>query len=212
MGDDKPKKGWRKWAAMASAAVVFTVGGFVTGATTKLGERTADTLWPVGTTATTAQDNCGRTVAERRAGEEYVVVSVSPHDEQCWSSNLADLQAGDLVDVAIGWRNYTGDVVNNVTLRADLGDDLSLVPSTTTWKAGDNDEKSATSDSVIRGGVNVGSYANGATAVVRFTAQLSPQFVPACGLSMIGVFAQSVNAPSPSNGWRAASLTFNRGC
>lgn len=211
--DTKTSWGWKRWSAMVLAAVTFAVGGFAAGALTRIGERAADIMWPEPDIVSEETDPDCLRGPSGRVGEEYVYLSVSPHKEDCWSATVTDIEPGDMVDVAIIWRNNTEETVEDVTLRAYLPEDLLLVPSTTEYQiSGMAEPRPAPSDTVATEGINFGDLESKAQAWVTFTVQIDADTDLVCGLSILGIYGQSAYSAPPYNDWQPAGITFNRSC
>jgi uncharacterized repeat protein (TIGR01451 family)/LPXTG-motif cell wall-anchored protein len=92
-----------------------------------------------------------------------------------WNENIA-VNPGDSVDYLITYRNTGNTTLYNVTISDTLPGNVSYIAGTTYV----NDAK--TNDSIVNGGINIGTYTAGSTAYVRFSALVATNdALPTCG-------------------------------
>ena len=106
-----------------------------------------------------------------------------------WSADAITVQPGDKIDYQIGYVN-TGEVVqNNVIVKDQIPSLVTYVEGTTTLKNTNNPTGNGaivSSNGVVSGGINIGSYAPGANAYVRFTATVpTNEQLPKCGENIL---------------------------
>lgn len=89
-----------------------------------------------------------------------------------WANDIT-VKAADKVDYIIRYKN-TGNVTQeNVVVKDQLPAGVTYVAGTTVLANGNNPDGKAINDDVTTKGVNIGTYAPGASAWVRFSAQVA---------------------------------------
>lgn len=89
-----------------------------------------------------------------------------------WTDNL-DVKIGDELEYQIYYENKSNDNQYDVMLRDVLPNNVEYVPGSTRIWNGSYDGATATTDNLVNEkGINIGSYAPGANAYVRFNAKV----------------------------------------
>ncbi len=106
-----------------------------------------------------------------------------------WSSEAITVQPGQKIDYQIGYMN-TGDVTHdNVIVKDQIPSLVTYVEGSTTLKNANNptgNGAAVSSNGIVKGGINIGSYAAGANAYVRFTAIVpTNDQLPKCGENIL---------------------------
>lgn len=106
-----------------------------------------------------------------------------------WSSEAISVQPGQKIDYQIGYTN-TGEVTHdNVIVKDQIPSLVTYVAGSTTLKNTNNPNgngASVSSNGVVSGGINIGSYAAGSNAYVRFTATApTNDQLPKCGENIL---------------------------
>lgn len=92
-----------------------------------------------------------------------------------WSTDAIEAKPGQKVDYQIGYKNTGEAVQSNVTVKDTLPAGVTYEANTTTLKNAQHSEGNGfklTTNTVATTGENIGNYAPGANAYVRFTATL----------------------------------------
>lgn len=145
-------------------------------------------------------------------GEQYLRVLLSKQGDNCWRAGLNGAKGDDSVDVLMQWRNWTGTQVDDVTIAAVLGDAYDYQPGSARWfSAGEPDGVEAPDD-LFAGGINIGSYGDGANAYVLFTVRLDADFTPECGLQAQPVYALLPATKDVPDTWSTAVALTDRRC
>lgn len=101
-----------------------------------------------------------------------------------WTNDL-DVKVGDEVEYQIEYTNKSNDVQNHVVIRDVLPSNLEYIPgSTKVWNGNHPNGVTLTTDAIVDGGVDIGSYNAGANAIVRFRAKVVDTDL-ACGGNML---------------------------
>lgn len=123
-------------------------------------------------------------------------------------SESVNVKPGDKVDYRIKYKN-TGTVQqDNVIIKDNLPQGMTYVPGTTyvSNKNTNNQWSKVDSDEVVKGGINVGSYAPGGAAYVKFTAVADGT----CGVTTL-VNSASANTENGSKSG-TANVVVNKEC
>lgn len=97
-----------------------------------------------------------------------------------------EVKVGDSVDYLISYKNTGTTMQNNVVLKDTLPQGLSYVSHSTYVSNSANPDGlllDAQSDTVTTTGVNIGNYAPGATAYIKFTAKVTNAKQLVCGVN-----------------------------
>ncbi len=110
-------------------------------------------------------------------------------------SESVSVKPGDKVDYRIKYKNVGTVQQDNVIVKDNLPKGMKYVPGTTyvSNKKTDNKWSKVDSDELVKGGINVGSYAPGGAAYVKFTAVAEG----ACGVDTL-VNSASANTENGS--------------
>ena len=155
---------------------------------------------------------CETGSAAQTDGEQFLEIQLSQSEEDCWQTALDGVNPGDEFDVLVRWRNWTGQRVDDTTIRAYLADGLVFVAGTATWHNATHPDGLAVVGDLFGTGINVGSYMNSANAYILFTARMSETFDVPCGFAVTAVAAQLPTLPAPENDWPTAGLVTNARC
>ena len=127
-----------------------------------------------------------------------------------WGEN-AKVNPGDLVDYMISYKN-TGTVVqNNVAVYDTLPQGVTYVAGTTYLANGSNPSGVKIGDGITGSGINIGNYATGATAYVKFTANVGANDqLPACGINTLDNIAKIITDYGTKTD--TATVTVGKAC
>lgn len=141
-----------------------------------------------------------------------ITKQVAKSGETAYSESVA-VTPGSKVDYKIKYKN-TGTVQqDNVTIKDVLPAGVTYVPGSTylSNSVTNNQWSKVDNDSIVAGGLNIGSYAPGAAAYLKFTATVaSNDKLPACGMNTL-VNKATANT---QNGGKSdtANVTVNKTC
>jgi uncharacterized repeat protein (TIGR01451 family) len=100
-----------------------------------------------------------------------IIKQVRVTGTETWhTANTAE--PGDSVDYKITFRNEGNTQLNNVVIRDNMPPYVTYIPGTTRVYTPTRTDGYSVADGVTGAGVNIGNYAVGSAAVVRFSAQL----------------------------------------
>ena len=88
-----------------------------------------------------------------------------------WNTQV-EANIGDEVEIQIQYRNISEDTQENVMIKNILPSNLEYVAGSTLLYNSKYDGASVDQDSVVTTGINIGNYAAGANAYIRFTAKV----------------------------------------
>lgn len=126
-----------------------------------------------------------------------------------WVDELNDVKIGDELEYQIAYRNTgTVDQMNVMVIDA-LPANIEYIPGTTKLWNADIDGATNREDTIMTTGVNIGNYAPGANAYIRFRAKVVDNTL-ACGSNTLNNWAKaSVNDLVLQD---FASVTLNKDC
>lgn len=134
----------------------------------------------------TSEDDCEGYVRFRFVADQpnfVVSQAVAPTDSDSPGNGMR-FEAGTRVTYKIRYQNTGTTQQNNVVLKEELPDGFRYVRGSTNVATGSTDGKwKKTDDGVTQDGINVGSYAPGGGAYVKFTALLPDGKHQDCGLT-----------------------------
>lgn len=105
---------------------------------------------------------------------------VSKHGASQWTDNYT-AEPGETVDYLLKYKNTSTIQQDDVTLRDTLPANMTYVAGSTTYANSKFPSGTAASDNVTTTGINIGSYAAGANAWVKFSAKVSGTEALPCG-------------------------------
>lgn len=109
-----------------------------------------------------------------------------------WVENYA-AKPGETVDFLINYKNTGETVMNNVVIKDTLPAGMTYVAGSTIMANGSYPNGTTVSDNVTKDGINIGSYAPGANAWVRFSAKVADNDkLPVCGTNTLKNVAKVV--------------------
>lgn len=108
-----------------------------------------------------------------------------------WSYTLEDAKVGDLVEYQIQYKNTSNknETHNNVMIKDILPNNMEYVAGSTKLYNAKYNGATVNQDTVVTTGINIGNYAKGANAYVRFTAKVVDKSL-ACGSNTLVNWAQ----------------------
>lgn len=127
-----------------------------------------------------------------------------------WNENIA-VNAGDKVDYLITYKNTGTTTQNDVIISDVLPKGLTYVNGTTYLVNSTNPNGLKVSDNIVTaGGINIGNYNSGATAYVKFTAEVSSADKFNCGTNTI----TNTGSVRTNNGTKTdpATVTVTKTC
>lgn len=114
-------------------------------------------------------------------GEQYVEVLLRHDEAGCWAATLTDVSPGDVFQMMIHYRNFTGEKQEGVALRAALPEEFAYVPGSTEIVNSSTDgEWVPEIDGIASTGVVVGSYLNGGNVALKFEVRMNPSMSIPC--------------------------------
>ncbi len=127
-----------------------------------------------------------------------------------WVESYA-AKPGETVDFVVTYKNTGNITQENVVIKDTLPAGLSYVNGSTVLANGSNPTGKPISDNVTKGGVNIGAYAPGVSAWVRFSAKVADNAgLTTCGANTIHNVASVVTgAGTKTDG---ADVTVNKTC
>ncbi|TKJ96723.1 hypothetical protein PlfCFBP13513_14965 [Plantibacter flavus] len=171
------------------------------------------TLTP--TPAPSATSSCSTEWGEEEwsaaeAGRQIVEIRVSAHGASCWSERLP-LDDSKTFDVLVRYGNFTDEIVEDVSIEGWMPRGVELVAATTYVANTANPEGLLLDDdSILDGGINIGSYSPRAAAYVNFTVKVTSDFVPqTCD---VGMFAAGARQILPKITWSTAGVLTEGSC
>lgn len=123
-----------------------------------------------------------------------------------------DVKPGDTVNYRIEFKNTGNNKLNNVNIKDRLPSNMSLVPGTVKIlnAANPNGATVKDGDSIIAGGINIGSYTPGSNALVVFSAKVTNN-LPSCGKNiMVNTAIAQPEGEAPKED--TADVTSSREC
>ena len=126
-----------------------------------------------------------------------------------WEKSEA-VSAGDSVDYLITYNNTGTTDQNDVVINDILPAGISYVDGTTFVANDTNPDGIPVSDNITKGGINIGNYAAGANAYVKFTAKVAAEKDLTCGVNTIRNLAKA----ETNNGTKSdtADVTVDKKC
>jgi uncharacterized repeat protein (TIGR01451 family)/LPXTG-motif cell wall-anchored protein len=121
------------------------------------------------------------------------------------------LNAGDSVDYLVTYKNTGTTVQNNVVINDILPAGVSYTNGSTYVANGTNPSGILVGDNVTKGGINIGNYAPGAAAYIKFSAKVTAnEYLPVCGPNTL----RNVAKAQTNNGTKqdTADVTVNKSC
>lgn len=106
-----------------------------------------------------------------------------------WTDSLTTAKVGDTVEYQIAYENTGTEIQENVMILDKLPANLEYIPGTTRLWNSNVDGAVDRGDTITTVGVNIGSYAPGANAYVRFRAKVVDESL-ACGSNTINNWAK----------------------
>jgi len=123
--------------------------------------------------------------AQFAEGENYSLTKqVSAHGKNQWSTNY-QAQPGETVDYLLSYKNTGTTTENNVVLSDALPKNVSLVNGSTYVANTANPNGLLVGDEITTTGINIGNYAPGATAYVKFSAVVGKASDLTCGVNKL---------------------------
>jgi len=129
-----------------------------------------------------------------------------------WKESI-DAKAGEEVDYRIEYKNSGTTVQNNVVIKDVLPQGVTYVDGSTSISNASSDFKwrASTNNEVTKGGLNIGNYAAGGGAFVKFTAKMpSNDSLKACGTNTL-VNKATVETDNGNKG-DTANVVVNKEC
>lgn len=118
----------------------------------------------------------------------WVNVTVAMPGAPCWQPTVSVQQTSARVEVLAEYRNVSDGPQNEVSVRALLAEGLSLVPATTeVYNAVHPDGTLLDNNKLDDNGENLGTYAAGTNAFVKFEVELPVETDTPCGSTDYGV-------------------------
>ena len=120
-----------------------------------------------------------------------------------------DAKSGETVDFIVRYKNTGSVTQENVVVKDTLPKDLSYVAGSTKLANGSYPDGKVVSDNVITKGINIGTYAPGASAWVRFSAKVNAKSELECGVNTL----KNVASVTTGNGTKSddASVVVDNG-
>jgi uncharacterized repeat protein (TIGR01451 family) len=120
--------------------------------------------------------------------------------------HVSNFQAGQKVDYKINYFNSGTTQQNDVVIKVELRDGLTFVKGSTKIATSNTGNRwsPVEHDNLITRGINIGSYAPGGNAYLKFTAQLPTNGSLECGFQS----ATNVARAETNNGTKSSELTI----
>lgn len=139
-----------------------------------------------------------------------VTKQVRKAGETTWVESVAS-KPGETVEYLVTYKNTGTTQQNDVVINDILPKGVSYVAGTTVLKNTTNPNGLTVSDNITKGGINIGNYASGAAAYVKFSGKIdSNDSLPTCGANTL----QNIAKAQTNNGTKqdTADVTVNKDC
>ncbi len=136
--------------------------------------------------------------------------SVSKHGDNKWVENYT-AQPGETVDYLIEYKNTGSTQQDDVVLKDKLPAGMEYVAGSTKFGTKEQPNGAQASDNITKDGINIGSYAGGASTWAMFSAKVADNDqLPECGVNTL----HNVARAEIDEGYKedSADVTVNRIC
>lgn len=107
-----------------------------------------------------------------KTGDFTVEKSVRKTGTKGWVKSV-DAKKGEKVDYQIEFKNTGETQLNDVVIADQLPNGVKIVPGSVYLKNASNQKPLNITDSLVKGGVNIGHYTAGSNALLKFTAEVT---------------------------------------
>jgi hypothetical protein len=142
----------------------------------------------------------------------YVELAVAMPGGSCWDKEVGIDKTSSRIELLVQYQNLSGVGQEDVNVRAVFPDGVTLVPATTElYNSRHSDGLLLDNNSVDNEGENIGTYADGANAFLRYEAQLPLETDTPCGSSTFTVTAEVKPSGLPEE-IRSVDVNVSREC